>query len=133
MNAECEHTDRESAGGLEIASAAWASDLYHSHAVRTAEFCPLNASEQLRMVFKTTEPKCIRQWFRVLTATDTELSRPWRAALQVLHPSAMPPAQSSLCSQQLAIRVRSAYNLAASESLICDDRNSFEILLKIHH
>jgi aspartate kinase len=49
--------------------------------------------------------------------------------LQVLHPSAMLPAQSMLCTEQLAIRVRNSYNLEAPGSVICDDRNIAESLL----
>ena len=49
------------------------------------------------------------------------------AAAQVLHPSAMFPAQ--LCAAELSIRVRNSYNLAAPGSVICDERNIAASLL----
>jgi aspartate kinase len=47
--------------------------------------------------------------------------------VQVLHPSAMFPAQQ--CSAPLAIRVRNSYNLAAPGSTICDARDIHSSLL----
>ena len=47
--------------------------------------------------------------------------------VQVLHPSAMFPAQ--ICADPLRIRVRNSYNLAAPGSTICDDRDIATSLL----